>query len=130
MDGAEREDQVCDNTRLAVTKCWCGALTLLGAMCWSAWFLTLSAWFALKLRDQMWEERMEAGVQITPACTWAPESPRCEPVLDACPADPFEPLKPDGLLIPKQKFLPVPEIELGDPEELPLVKPAVRVHLL
>lgn len=99
-------------------------------MCWSAWLVTLGAWYALRFRDQVWEERMEAGVQITPACTWAPESPRFEPALDTCPSDPFEPLKPDGLLVPKRKFLPEPQIDLGDPEELPLVQPAVRVHLL
>lgn len=140
MDGAEREDAVADNNLevrfveaaggLNTARYWRGTLTRLALVLASVWCFNTVAWFAIEARKLMWEERMEAGVQITPACTWAPESPRFEPALEACPLDPFEPLKPDGLLIPKRKFLPEPEIDLGDPEELPLVKPAVRVHLL
>lgn len=108
-------------------KYWGRTLTNIALIFGAAWLFSTAAWLSIETRKLLWEMRMEASVQIQPACTWAPDAPpRCAPVLE----DPFEPLKPDGLRIPKGKFLPPPQIDLGEPEELPLVAPAVKVHLL
>ena len=92
-------------------KYWGRTLTNIALIIAAAWGFSTAAWYTIEIRKLLWEER------IPSACTWSPDAPS----LDARPVEPCEPLKPDGLWTPKQKFLPEPEL-------LPLVEPVRSVR--